>query len=192
MKPLICDVCGGKLVMQAGGIASCQYCGLEYSVESLREKVMEITGTVNVQGIASADNLLERANDFFKNGDLDKALEYFDKYLDLNPHDEAVKAKIVAIQAEKARMTRAGELLKGKVSAIKEFGIFVEFYPGMVGMVHISKMCDRKINNPSEVVALGDKIWVVCLEPDRMGRISYSANAEEVLEKNKQINPKMR
>ena len=38
MELLMCDVCGGKLVMQEGKIAKCEYCGLEYSTESLREK----------------------------------------------------------------------------------------------------------------------------------------------------------
>lgn len=59
-------------------------------------------------------------------------------------------------------------------------------------MVHISKLCDKKMNNPSEVIALGDEIQVVCLEPYRMERIGYSANEREALEKNKQINLKMR
>lgn len=188
MKPLVCDVCGGKLVMQAGGIAKCDYCGLEYSVESLKEKVMQITGTVNVQGIATADNLMIRANDCVNEGDLEKAMEYYRKCLDLNPLDERIKAKIAEIHEKKAKLKQPGALLKAKVTDVMEFGVFVEFYVGERGMVHVSKLCERKISHPSEAVARGDELWVVCLEPDRLGRFAYSAVDGEALEKNKQRN----
>ena len=101
MKPLVCDVCSGTLVMQAGGIAKCEYCGLEYSVESLKEKVMKITGTVNVQGIATVENLMIRANDCMQERDLTKALEYYLKCLDLAPTDSVIKEKIAEIQSRK-------------------------------------------------------------------------------------------
>lgn len=39
MAALVCDLCGGKLVMGAGGIAVCDSCGMEYSTERMREKV---------------------------------------------------------------------------------------------------------------------------------------------------------
>lgn len=36
---LICDLCGGKIVMRAGGVGICENCSMEYSLESLREKM---------------------------------------------------------------------------------------------------------------------------------------------------------
>ena len=192
MEVLTCDVCGGKLVMQAGKIAKCEYCGLEYSTESLREKVMEIKGTVNVQGIASAENILSRANDFYDSKDYEKALEYYDKYLDLNPNDEDVKAKIAAINAEKSSYKQEGTLCKGTVVSIKEFGLFVEFYKGYEGMVHISRLCPRRIDNISDVVSLGDELWCICTGADKMGRISYSAKDEPALAKNIENLPKFK
>ena len=98
MDALTCSVCGGKLVMQVGGLAKCEYCGLEYSTESLREKVMEIKGTVNVQGIASADNILQRAKAYHEAGDFDRAKEYYNRYLDLNPLDEEVQKTVYELE----------------------------------------------------------------------------------------------
>lgn len=190
MEVLKCDVCGGRLVMQAGKIAKCEYCGLEYSTESLCEKVMEIKGTVNVQGIASAENILIRANEFYEHGDIDKALEYYDKYLDLKPQDEGAKSKIASINAEKDRLKQQGALCKGKVVSIKEFGVFVEFYKGYEGMIHISKLCHKRISKVQDVVALGDELWCVCMGIDGMGRLSYSASVEPALSKNIENLPK--
>ena len=68
----------------------------------------------------------------------------------------------------------AGRLFEGKVISIKEFGAFVEFAPGKEGMVHISKICKERINRVEDVLTLGDKVKVVCLGKDKMGRISFS------------------
>lgn len=67
-----------------------------------------------------------------------------------------------------------GQIFKGKVVSIKEFGAFIEFAPGKEGMVHISKICKERINHVEDVLTLGDKVTVVCLGKDKMGRISFS------------------
>ncbi|MBR3606825.1 MAG: polyribonucleotide nucleotidyltransferase [Lachnospiraceae bacterium] len=67
-----------------------------------------------------------------------------------------------------------GQIFKGKVISIKEFGAFIEFAPGKEGMVHISKICKERINHVEDVLTLGDKVTVVCLGKDKMGRISFS------------------
>ena len=67
-----------------------------------------------------------------------------------------------------------GQILTGKVVSIKEFGAFVEFAPGKEGMVHISKICKERINRVEDVLTLGDKVTVVCLGKDKMGRMSFS------------------
>ena len=69
---------------------------------------------------------------------------------------------------------KAGQIFTGKVVSIKEFGAFVEFAPGKEGMVHISKICKERINRVEDVLTLGDKVKVVCLGKDKMGRISFS------------------
>ena len=67
-----------------------------------------------------------------------------------------------------------GQVFKGKVVSIKEFGAFVEFAPGKEGMVHISKIADHRINRVEDVLTLGDHVRVKCLGKDRMGRMSFS------------------
>ena len=68
----------------------------------------------------------------------------------------------------------AGQVFTGKVVSIKEFGAFIEFAPGKEGMVHISKISKERINRVEDVLTLGDKVTVVCLGKDKMGRISFS------------------
>ena len=89
--------------------------------------------------------------------------------VDQKSMDEAANmVKIIATDFE------AGQIFTGKVVSIKEFGAFVEFAPGKEGMVHISKICKERINRVEDVLTLGDKVKVVCLGKDKMGRISFS------------------
>ena len=68
----------------------------------------------------------------------------------------------------------AGQVLEGHVISIKEFGAFIEFAPGKEGMVHISKISKERVNHVEDVLTLGDKVKVVCLGKDKMGRFSFS------------------
>lgn len=54
-----------------------------------------------------------------------------------------------------------GQIFKGKVVSIKEFGAFIEFAPGKEGMVHISKIAKERINRVEDVLTLGDKVKVI-------------------------------
>lgn len=67
-----------------------------------------------------------------------------------------------------------GQIFKGVVVSIKEFGAFIEFAPGKEGMVHISKIAKERINRVEDVLTLGEMVTVVCLGKDKMGRISFS------------------
>ena len=67
-----------------------------------------------------------------------------------------------------------GQILTGTVVSIKDFGAFLEFAPGKEGMVHISKIAKNRINKVEDVLSLGDKVKVVCLGKDKMGRVSFS------------------
>jgi polyribonucleotide nucleotidyltransferase len=83
--------------------------------------------------------------------------------------DKAVEMiKIITTEFEE------GQIFKGKVVSIKEFGAFIEFAPGKEGMVHISKIAKERINHVEDVLTLGDVVTVVCLGKDKMGRISFS------------------
>ena len=83
--------------------------------------------------------------------------------------DKAVEMiKIITTEFEE------GQIFKGKVVSIKEFGAFIEFAPSKEGMVHISKIAKERINHVEDVLTLGDVVTVVCLGKDKMGRISFS------------------
>ena len=89
--------------------------------------------------------------------------------VDQHGMDEAKKMiKTIATDFE------AGQIFEGTVVSIKEFGAFVEFAPGKEGMVHISKISDHRINRVEDVLTLGDKVKVICLGKDKMGRMSFS------------------
>jgi ribosomal protein S1 len=54
-------------------------------------------------------------------------------------------------------------LIKGKVTSIKEFGAYVEIEPGIEGLVHISALSPRRVEQPTEVVQVGDEIQTVII-----------------------------
>ncbi len=75
-----------------------------------------------------------------------------------------------------------GKIYLGKVTKIMDFGAFVEFMPNREGLVHISKLDNKRVNKVEDVVNVGDEILVKLVEIDRMGRNNLSrkdALAEE-------------
>ena len=67
-----------------------------------------------------------------------------------------------------------GQLYYGKVVRILTFGAFVELAPGKDGMVHISKLADRRVEKVEDVVNIGDMIWVKVTDIDEKGRVNLS------------------
>jgi polyribonucleotide nucleotidyltransferase len=67
-----------------------------------------------------------------------------------------------------------GEIYEGEVKRIEPFGAFVEVLPGKDGLVHISRMGAGFVNNPEEVVKLGQKVKVKVTEIDDRGRINLT------------------
>lgn len=61
-----------------------------------------------------------------------------------------------------------------EVKRILPFGAFVEFLPGKEGMVHVSRMADRFVQNPTEVVNIGDRVTVWLEKIDDQGRMNLS------------------
>ena len=83
---------------------------------------------------------------------------------------DATKAIIDAICFE----PEVGAVYTGKVTGIKEFGCFVEYAPGKEGMVHISKIADRRIEKVEDVLSLGDTVKVKYIGLDKKGRMDFS------------------
>ena len=67
-----------------------------------------------------------------------------------------------------------GKIYHGKVTKIMEFGAFVEFMPNREGLVHISKLDNKRVNKVEDVVNVGDEIVVKLVEIDKMGRNNLS------------------
>jgi len=70
-----------------------------------------------------------------------------------------------------------GKIYRGKVVTIKEFGVFVEMFPGKDGLVHISELANFRVKSAEDIVKLGDEIWVKCIGVDEKGRVKLSRKA---------------
>ena len=71
-------------------------------------------------------------------------------------------------------------IFTGKVVRIMEFGAFVELAPNKDGMVHISKLSDKRVAKVEDVVNIGDTVTVRVAEVDRMGRINLTMRPEDM------------
>jgi small subunit ribosomal protein S1 len=65
---------------------------------------------------------------------------------------------------------RPGEIKKGKVTKLTNFGVFVELEQGLEGLLHISELADHKVESPEDVVKVGDEIEVKILRVDAADR----------------------
>jgi small subunit ribosomal protein S1 len=65
---------------------------------------------------------------------------------------------------------RPGMVCKGKVTKLTNFGVFVELEPGLEGLLHISELADDKIDNPEELVKVGDEVEVKVLRVETKDR----------------------
>ncbi len=94
----------------------------------------------------------------------------------VNPDSaHAAKAMIDAICFE----PEVGATYTGKVTGIIACGAFVEYAPGKEGMVHISKLADRRVEKVEDVVALGDTVKVKYLGMDEKNRVKLSMKDAE-------------
>ena len=75
------------------------------------------------------------------------------------------------------REIEIGQTYHGRVVSIKEFGAFVEVFPGKDGLVHISELADFRVNRTEDVAKIGEMIWVKCIGIDDKGRVKLSRKA---------------
>ena len=67
-----------------------------------------------------------------------------------------------------------GKLYYGRVVRLMTFGAFVEIAPGKDGLVHISKLADKRIEKVEDACKVGDMMWVKFMEIDEKGRVNLS------------------
>ncbi len=72
------------------------------------------------------------------------------------------------------RTVAVGEIFKGPVTRIMDFGAFVEILPKQEGLVHISEMAPTRVEKVSDIVKIGDVVEVKVYEIDSMGRLNLS------------------
>ncbi|MFH1146021.1 MAG: polyribonucleotide nucleotidyltransferase [bacterium] len=75
------------------------------------------------------------------------------------------------------REVMAGEIFKGKVTRLMDFGAFVEILPKQEGLVHISELAWERVPTVESIVKVGDEIEVKVMEIDSMGRLNLSRKA---------------
>jgi len=74
--------------------------------------------------------------------------------------------KGIVVEAE------VGKTYEGEVKRILEFGAFVEVLPGKDGLIHISKLSDKRVEKVEDIVRVGDKVKVKVISIDDQGRIN--------------------
>ncbi|MGI6004041.1 MAG: polyribonucleotide nucleotidyltransferase [Christensenellales bacterium] len=89
------------------------------------------------------------------------------------PDSDAAKAAKKMIDSI-VREIKVGDVFRGKVVRILPFGAFVELLPGKDGMVHISKLSDRRVEKVEDVVNIGDDLLVKVQEIDKQGRVNLT------------------
>jgi len=72
-----------------------------------------------------------------------------------------------------------GKIYEGKVARIMDFGAFVTILPGKDGLVHISQICNERVEKVTDKLSEGDVVKVKVLELDKQGRIRLSMKAVE-------------
>ncbi|MDR1954211.1 MAG: bifunctional 4-hydroxy-3-methylbut-2-enyl diphosphate reductase/30S ribosomal protein S1 [Clostridiales Family XIII bacterium] len=107
--------------------------------------------------------------------------------------DQEIKVKVLSMNKEKEKISlgykqnlpepwsvihekfEVGQLISGKAVQVKEYGVFVELEPGLDGLVHISEIAFKRVNNISDEIEVGQTITAKILEIDQeRKRISLS------------------
>lgn len=112
MATLQCDICGGKIVVQAGGgVGECANCGASYSLERMREIVsgIKVSQTGSAEDVEQWRALLDR---YYSAGDFSEAEKIVKKILEALPSDRDAGQKYEELQTLKYMDVRNGVLLK--------------------------------------------------------------------------------
>ena len=85
------------------------------------------------------------------------------------------KSKIEQLTAD----VEVDKIYEGKVTKIMDFGAFVTVLPGKDGLVHISQICEERVENVTDKVTEGETVKVKVLEIDKQGRIKLTMKGVE-------------
>ena len=84
--------------------------------------------------------------------------------------------KAIEIIENITREAEVGEVYLAEVKRIEKFGVFVELFPGVDALVHISKLSAERVNKVEDVVKIGDTLKVKVIKIDEKGRVDATAH----------------
>ena len=91
--------------------------------------------------------------------------------------DSAAAEKALAMIRAQMEEPEAGKIYKGVVKRVEAYGAFVEILPGQDGLLHVSELDWKRVENVDDVVKVGDEIEVKLLEFERGGKLRLSRKA---------------
>lgn len=97
--------------------------------------------------------------------------------------DKEMIEKAISIVKNIVTDIEPGQIITGKVVRIMPFGAFVELKPKKDGMIHISRLSDKRVEKVEDVVNIGDSVTVKVLDVDKMGKISLSMKPGDLAKK---------
>ncbi len=80
-----------------------------------------------------------------------------------------------------AREVEIGKVYTGKVTSVEDFGIFVELWPGMEALIHVSQLDTKRVDKPSDLFKVGDEVSAIATGYDKKGKLNLSR--KELLKK---------
>ena len=92
-----------------------------------------------------------------------------------SPEIEGIN-KAIEIIENITREAEVGEIYLAEVKRIEKFGAFVELFPGVDALVHISKLAEERVNKVEDVVKVGDTLKVKVIKIDEKGRVDAAAH----------------
>ncbi|HDX9576743.1 30S ribosomal protein S1 [Bacillus cytotoxicus] len=158
-------------------------------VEGTVQRLTDFGAFVNVGGVDGLVHIsqishdrVEQPSDVLTEGQTVKV-----KVLSVDADTQRISLSMKAVQpgpwSNVSNQVKVGDLLDGKVKRLVTFGAFVEIFPGVEGLVHVSQIANRHVKNPNEVLKIGQEVKVKVLEVhSEEKRISLSI--KETLEEN--------
>lgn len=158
-------------------------------VEGTVQRLTDFGAFVNVGGVDGLVHIsqishdrVEQPSDVLTEGQTVKV-----KVLSVDADTQRISLSMKAVQpgpwSNVSNQVKVGDILDGKVKRLVTFGAFVEIFPGVEGLVHVSQIANRHVKNPNEVLNIGQDVKVKVLEVhSEEKRISLSI--KEALEEN--------
>ena len=100
-------------------------------------------------------------------------IEQDGRVLIASPDGEAA-ARAQRMIEDIVKEAKPGEVYRGRVTRVMNFGAFVEIFPGKEGLVHISELSPNRVNKVEDVVKVGDEVEVKVKEIDNLGRVNLT------------------